>query len=61
MDVSPFWTSSEHFLVKIKLIITVILVKSIQILDVASIGVGIRKGEFYTMAFISEGKLENAL
>lgn len=46
---------------KIKLIITVILVESIQILNVASIGVGIGEGEFNTVVFISEGKLENAL
>jgi len=61
VDVPPLWTSSEYFFMKIKLIITIVLVESIQILNVARVSVGIGEGKLDTVVFIFEGELENTL
>ncbi len=61
MDVPPLWTFSQHFLMKVKLVVTVKLVEPVQILNVASVSVGVGKGELDTVVFIFEGELENAL
>jgi hypothetical protein len=46
---------------KVKLVVTVKLVEPVQILNVASVSVGVGKGELDTVVFIFEGELENAL
>ena len=61
VDISPLWTLDEHFLVEVKIIIAVVLVESIEVLNVASVSVRIDEGELHTVVFISEGKLKTTL
>lgn len=61
VDGSFFWTMDKDFFVEVKVLIAVILVETVQEVDVSGVGVGKGEGEFYLVVLIFERKLENDL
>lgn len=61
MYIPALWTVSEYLLVEVELIVAVVLVQTIEVLDVAGVAVWICECELDAVLLIAERELEHAL
>lgn len=61
MDISFLWTFDKYFLIKVKLLCTIVLIKRIEICDIICVCIWIGESEFHFLVLVFEMKVKGAL
>lgn len=61
MHIPLLWTLDQNLLIEVKLLRAVILIQSLEVIEIIRIGIGIGKGEFHPLVLIPKQKVKDTL